>query len=70
MNQTLELTIEGMSCGHCVRAVKEALKAVPGVAKVEVQLEPGAAQVQAGSEVTFETLAAAVKEEGYVAHRS
>lgn len=32
--RTLKLDVTGMSCGHCVHAVKEALAAVPGV-KVE-----------------------------------
>ena len=27
----MHLDIEGMSCGHCVRAVREALSAVDGV---------------------------------------
>lgn len=48
--ESVELTILGMSCGHCVRAVSEALAAVPGVrvtavavgsARIEVE-EPGA----------------------------
>ena len=30
----LKLEVAGMSCGHCVHAVREALAAVPGV-KVE-----------------------------------
>lgn len=29
--QSLELTIEGMSCGHCVRSVHQALEHVDGV---------------------------------------
>jgi len=48
--ESVELVIRGMSCGHCVRAVSEALAAVPGVrvmavavgsARIEVE-EPGA----------------------------
>jgi len=59
-----------MSCGHCVRAVKEALESVPGVAVAEVTLEPGHAIVQAEAAVSPEQLIAAVKEEGYDARRS
>jgi len=33
------ISIEGMSCGHCVNAVTEALKAVEGVTSVVVSLE-------------------------------
>ena len=32
--QTVTLQIKGMSCGHCVSAVKQALGEVPGV-KIE-----------------------------------
>lgn len=70
MNQTIELVIEGMSCGHCVRAVKEALEAVPGVSSAEVILEPGQANIQAESEVIAERLIEAVREEGYDARRA
>lgn len=40
---TETLQIEGMSCGHCVRAVRQALEEVEGI---EVQsVEIGSAQV-------------------------
>ncbi len=32
-----QLSIEGMSCGHCVAHVKTALSEVLGVAKAEVE---------------------------------
>lgn len=32
------LTIEGMSCGHCVRAVEEALREIPGVDLCRVEI--------------------------------
>ncbi|MBS1244912.1 MAG: Heavy-metal-associated domain, partial [Deltaproteobacteria bacterium] len=32
------LAITGMTCGHCVAAVKKALAAMPGVEEVEVTL--------------------------------
>jgi copper chaperone len=31
MEDTLKFTIEGMTCGGCVRRVRTALEAVPGV---------------------------------------
>ena len=34
----LTLEVSGMSCGHCVRAVREALDAVPGVNVEQVQV--------------------------------
>lgn len=36
--KTFKLKVEGMSCGHCVRAVTEALQGAPGVEVDEVQI--------------------------------
>jgi copper chaperone CopZ len=60
----LSLAIEGMSCGHCVRAVTGALQAVPGV-KVE-SVVIGTAQVTYDPALAAEgAIAAAVTAEGY-----
>jgi copper chaperone len=60
----IELKVEGMTCMHCVKAVTEALAAVPGVTAVrEVSLEKGAATVDGSPEP--DSLVAAVKEAGY-----
>ena len=62
----IQLKIEGMTCGHCVMGVKEALAAVPGVqGPVEVDLKSGEARV--GGTPAPEALLAAVKEEGFSA---
>ena len=62
----IDLTIKGMSCQHCVKAVREALAAVPGVNRVtSVDLESGRASVE--GEVEPRVLIAAVKEAGYEA---
>ena len=37
--EEIKLTVEGMSCSHCRRAVEEALKGIDGVEKVQVDLE-------------------------------
>ena len=37
--KTIELTVEGMTCGSCVKHVKQALQAVPGVVHVEVDVD-------------------------------
>lgn len=66
---TTELKIEGMSCGHCVRSVTEALKAVPGVAAATVTLEDGKAIVDVEG-ASPEQLIAAVEQEGYRARRA
>lgn len=58
------LKISGMSCGHCVRAVDQALKQVPGVEAVkEISLERGEAQIEGQPQI--EQLREAVRAEGY-----
>ena len=62
------LTIEGMSCGHCVRAVTRALEEMEDV-RVE-HVEIGAARVAYDAARTApERMATALRDEGYeVAH--
>ena len=60
---TTDLIVSGMTCGHCQSAVTKALKAVPGVENVNVDLQSGVAQVQ--GQTDQQALIAAVKEEGY-----
>lgn len=58
------LEIGGMSCGHCVRAVEQALRDMAGV-EVE-QVEVGAAVVSYdGAVVRSEDIDRVVTEEGY-----
>jgi copper chaperone len=59
------LTIQGMTCQHCVKAVTEALSGVPGVRGASVDLQGGTARVE--GDAAPEALLAAVREEGYEA---
>ena len=59
------LSIGGMSCAGCVKAVEDALRAVPGVAQASVNLGERTAMVE--GEVPSEALILAVKEAGYEA---
>ncbi|GAB5603220.1 cation transporter [Thermus sp. FJN-A] len=59
----LKLKVEGMTCNHCVMAVKKALLRVPGVEKAEVSLERGEAWVEGKADP--KALIHAVEEEGY-----
>jgi len=62
----VSLEITGMTCGHCVAAVKKALAAVPGVAEVEVTLSPPRAVVSCDlSRTTLEMMMKATATEGY-----
>ena len=62
---TTSLKIEGMSCEHCVKHVKEGLEAINGVKSANVKLKEKSAVVEHGEEVGLETLKAAVVEAGY-----
>ena len=65
MEQTT-ITIQGMSCGHCVAAVKGALGQLDGVQVKEVKV--GSATVAYDPQaVTPERIAQAVSAEGYAA---
>lgn len=61
-----QLKIEGMSCNHCVLAVREALESVPGVESAAVDLAAGTAVVEHGDPIDSGLLAKAVEEEGYL----
>ncbi len=61
MNQTFQ--VQGMSCGHCVGAVTQAIRALDPQAEVQVDLASGRVEVQSGQERA--ALAAAIEEEGY-----
>ena len=62
----LELEIEGMSCGHCVAAVSEALTELPGVSVDQVRI--GAAQVTYHpDQVSPAQIVLAVEDAGYTA---
>jgi copper chaperone CopZ len=66
-----KLKIAGMTCGHCVRTVKEALERVDGVAEARVDLDAGQATVDYdASRTTPRALATAVIDEGYMAEET
>jgi copper chaperone len=58
------LTIEGMSCQHCVMSVKKALESISGVSSVDVSI--GNAKVTFdGSKTNRDEIAKAVVGAGY-----
>lgn len=61
MNQTFQ--VQGMSCGHCVGAVTQAVKSVDPQAQVKVDLSSGKVEVQ--SQQDHAAIAKAIEEEGY-----
>ena len=68
IDRTVELSINGMTCGHCVASVTEELSEVPGVLNVEVILNSGAtskATVVTNTELDDNALRDAVSEAGF-----
>jgi len=61
----MEIPIRGMTCDHCVRNVTTALRSVPGVKSVKVDLRTGVAQVE--GEPNLQALALAIAATGYQA---
>ncbi|MFJ4194525.1 heavy-metal-associated domain-containing protein [Pseudomonas sp. NPDC089534] len=57
-------TVEGMSCGHCVRAITQAVQSKDPAASVRVDL--AAREVGVESALSAEQVIAAISEEGYV----
>jgi copper chaperone len=62
--QTFHVT--GMTCDHCVSAVKEEVGAIADVTDVAVDLATGRVTVGSDREVTSAEVAAAVDEAGYL----
>jgi len=61
----ITLSVTGMTCDHCVRAVTKALQAVAGAEKVVVSLDAGRARVDGNAAAT--ALLRAVEDKGYKA---
>ncbi len=57
-------SVTGMTCGHCERAVQQALLTVDAQAQVQIDRTANRVVVQS-SNASREALAAAVAEEGY-----
>ncbi|WP_130912909.1 copper resistance metal-translocating P1-type ATPase CueA [Pseudomonas sp. Sample_9] len=65
--QTIELSIDGMTCASCVGRVERALNKVPGVSSVSVNLANERAHLELLGQVDTQTLLAAVSKAGYSA---
>ncbi|CAD5107259.1 heavy-metal-associated domain-containing protein [Zestomonas carbonaria] len=57
--------VQGMSCGHCVRAITQALQARDPQARVQVDLGAGEVRVEGG--LADAAVLEAIREEGYQA---
>ena len=65
--QTTEtiVTVTGMTCDHCVRAVREELSRLHGVSAVDVDLASGRVRIASGAPLPVPDVRAAVEEAGY-----
>ncbi|KII30016.1 copper resistance protein CopZ [Pseudomonas fluorescens] len=55
--------VEGMSCGHCVKAITQAVQAKDSAASVRVDL--ASKEVGVETALTADQVIAAISEEGY-----
>lgn len=64
--EKIMLNVEGMSCSHCVNAVKKAVGAIDGVGAVTVDLEGGTVTVEYdGARVSPDRIKSGIEEQGY-----
>ncbi len=59
----IRLKVTGMTCEHCVRAVGNAVRALPGAGEVAVDLRAG--QVVVGGDPDPQAVRRAIEAEGY-----
>ncbi|MCH4246547.1 MAG: heavy-metal-associated domain-containing protein [Acinetobacter populi] len=62
----MKFTVENMSCGHCVRAINNALHGVDAAAKVNVDLANKQVDVDSNA-LSVDQVIAILQEEGYPA---
>ena len=60
-----KILVEGMSCGHCVNHVKEALGELNGVTSVDVDLDTKTAIIEVSVDVNDEDIKFAIDDAGY-----
>ncbi|MBE6070392.1 MAG: heavy-metal-associated domain-containing protein [Clostridium butyricum] len=59
------VSIEGMSCNHCVAHVKEALEGLDGVTSVKVNLDKKCALIESKLEIKDEEIKCVIEDAGY-----
>ena len=63
MQQTIG--IQGMNCNHCAASVEKALKAIPGVTAVTVDLAGKSATLTTETRIADDSITRAVTEAGF-----
>jgi copper chaperone len=62
---TASYSIVGMTCDHCVNAVRSEIARIEGVTNVDVDLSSGQVSVESAAPLDAATVTAAVHEAGY-----
>lgn len=65
MSTTTTIAVDGMTCGHCVAAVRSEVGKLAGVTDVAVDLSSGQVTIVADTAPGAAALEAAVEEAGY-----
>jgi copper chaperone len=60
-----EITVKGMSCGHCVAAMTKAMASLPGISQVQVDLGSGRVSYECAAPIPREDLERVVKAAGF-----
>lgn len=56
--------VEGMSCGHCINRVSQALQSIPGITVLSINLSSGIAQLELAGLPNLKELQAALSAAG------
>jgi copper chaperone len=64
--EKVTLNVEGMSCGHCVKAVEGSVGELQGVSAVKVNLQEGSVDIEFNaSEVGLDVIKETIDDQGY-----
>jgi copper chaperone len=60
------LNVQGMSCGHCVKAIEGSVGVLNGVNLVKVNLDSGTVDVEYNpNEITLDSIKETIDDQGY-----
>lgn len=64
--EKITLNVQGMSCGHCVKAVEGSVSALKGISSVKVDLKGAKVDVEFNiQEVSLDQIKETIEDQGY-----
>ncbi|MCE4050800.1 MULTISPECIES: copper chaperone CopZ [Bacillaceae] len=64
--QSVTLNVQGMSCGHCVKAVEESVGELEGINQVSVKLDKALVEVSFNeTQVSLDKIKETIEDQGY-----